>query len=375
MAKVIIFSIQEGLLINYSRNIFCLFSTRCQSTKSSHRFIDGPDFQSFLRGDIPSKTSSNSYTGNLVRKKSEHLRIPPWLKTEIPIGKNYSNLKQTLSKLDLNTVCVEAKCPNINECWNGGENQISTATIMLGGDECTRGCRFCSVKTNRKPQPLDPLEPQKTAEAISKWNIDYIVLTSVDRDDLDDQGSKHIAKTIKEIKLLKPNLLIECLTPDFRGNHQCIETIINSGVDVYSHNIETVKELQSFVRDLRASYDQSLNVLKYVKSIKSNIITKTSLMLGLGETDEQIKQTLDDIKLAQIDCLTLGQYMRPTKRHLKVKEYITPEKFDFWKQYGENYLGFKYVASGPLVRSSYRAGEYFIKNIINKQKEQIQNKI
>jgi len=258
----------------------------------------------------------------------------------------------------------------IGECWNGGEDRIATATIMLLGDECTRGCRFCSVKTSRKPSAPDPNEPENTANAICSWDIDYIVLTSVDRDDLPDQGSSHIAETINSIKRQKPNLLVECLTPDFRGEKTCIETIVKSNLDVYAHNVETVRELQSHVRDYRANFEQSLNVLIHAKEINPNLITKTSLMLGLGETNEQIRETMRQIRTrANVDCLTLGQYMQPTRRHLKVKEYIRPEVFEELKIYGES-IGFLYVASGPLVRSSYRAGEYFIKNILkNKQQE------
>jgi len=241
---------------------------------------------------------------------------------------------------------------------------------MLLGDECTRGCRFCSVKTSRKPAPPDPNEPENTANAISSWDIDYIVLTSVDRDDLSDQGSSHIAQTISSIKRQKPNLIVECLTPDFRGDKKCIETIVKSNLDVYAHNLETVRELQSHVRDHRANFEQSLSVLIHAKEVNPNLITKTSLMLGLGETNEQIRETMHQIrKRANVDCLTLGQYMQPTRRHLKVKEYVRPEIFQELKEYGES-IGFVYVASGPLVRSSYRAGEYFIKNILkNKQQE------
>lgn len=246
---------------------------------------------------------------------------------------------------------------------------------MLLGDECTRGCRFCSVKTSRKPAPPDPNEPENTATAICSWDIDYVVLTSVDRDDLSDQGSSHIAQTIRSIKRQKPNLLVECLTPDFRGEKKFVETIVRSNLDVYAHNVETVKELQSHVRDHRANFDQSLNVLRYAKETNPNLITKTSIMLGLGETNEQIRETMKLIRSrAQVDCLTLGQYMQPTRRHLKVKEYVRPEVFEELKSFGES-IGFLYVASGPLVRSSYRAGEYFIKNILKNRREKNEAKV
>ena len=240
---------------------------------------------------------------------------------------------------------------------------------MLLGDECTRGCRFCSVKTSRKPAAPDPNEPEHTATAICSWEIDYVVLTSVDRDDLPDQGSSHIAETIRSIKRQKPSLLVECLTPDFRGDQSCVETIVKSNLDVYAHNVETVRELQSQVRDRRANFEQSLSVLIHAKQVNPNLITKTSIMLGLGETNEQVRETMRQIRTrAQVDCLTLGQYMQPTRRHLKVKEYVRPEVFEELKAYGES-IGFSYVASGPLVRSSYRAGEYFIKNILKNRQQ------
>lgn len=235
------------------------------------------------------------------------------------------------------------------------------------GDTCTRGCRFCSVKTARAPPPLDPDEPIKTATAIASWGIDYIVLTSVDRDDLSDGGSAHIAATIKEIKRQNPKIFVECLAPDFRGDRECIERIAMSGVDVYAHNIETVEKLTPFVRDRRAEYRQSLQCLETVKEINPNLITKSSIMLGLGETDEEIERTMRDLKEAKVDCVTLGQYMQPTKRHLSVIEYVTPEKFKHWEEKGQE-LGFLYTASGPLVRSSYKAGEFFISSILKERK-------
>lgn len=273
----------------------------------------------------------------------------------------------------MHTVCEEARCPNIGECWGGGEYATATATIMLMGDTCTRGCRFCSVKTSRRPPPLDENEPFNTAKAIAEWGLDYVVLTSVDRDDIPDGGSKHLALTVKEIKRLSSKMLVECLTPDFRGDNEAIRTVALSGLDVYAHNIETVREYTPFVRDPRAKYDQSLDVLKHVKKVAAetnrDIITKTSIMLGFGETDDQIRQTLEDLRAADVDCVTLGQYMQPTKRHLKVIEYVTPEKFAYWEDYGKT-LGFLYIVSGPLVRSSYKAGEFFIKNLIEARRHQ-----
>lgn len=331
---------------------------------------DGPDLQDFISGELSEKSKWAEYRGNLKREKGERLRLPPWLKTEIPIGKNYNRLKNTLRDLNLHTVCEEARCPNIGECWGGGEYSTATATIMLMGDTCTRGCRFCSVKTARRPPPLDANEPYNTAKAIVAWGLDYVVLTSVDRDDLEDGGAEHFAKTVQHIKESEPKILVECLTPDFRGDLTAVEKIALSGLDVFAHNVETVRELQRFVRDPRANIDQSLSVLRHAKKVKPSILTKTSIMLGLGETDEQIQNTLTELREAGVDCLTLGQYMQPTKRHLKVEEYVTPEKFAHWEKVG-NDMGFLYTASGPLVRSSYKAGEFFLKNLLDKRKAEV----
>uniref|UniRef100_A0A4X2KIK7 Lipoyl synthase, mitochondrial n=1 Tax=Vombatus ursinus TaxID=29139 RepID=A0A4X2KIK7_VOMUR len=301
---------------------------------------NGPDLQDFISGDLSDKNTWAEYKGNLKRQKGERLSLPPWLKTEIPIGKNYNKLKNTLRNLNLHT---------------------------LMGDTCTRGCRFCSVKTARKPPPLDSNEPYNTAKAIAEWGLDYVVLTSVDRDDLPDGGAEHFAKTVLHLKERNSNILVECLTPDFRGDLKSVEKVALSGLDVYAHNVETVPELQRKVRDPRANFNQSLQVLKHAKKVQPGVISKTSIMLGLGETDEQVYSTMKALREADVDCLTLGQYMQPTKRHLKVEEYITPEKFKYWEKIG-NELGFYYTASGPLVRSSYKAGEFFLKNLVAKRK-------
>ncbi|XP_034942364.1 lipoyl synthase, mitochondrial [Chelonus insularis] len=325
---------------------------------------DGPNLDDFL------SESSSKYEGKLKLEKGEktRLRLPPWLKTEIPIGKNYARIKEQLRTLKLATVCEEARCPNIGECWGGGEHGTATATIMLMGDTCTRGCRFCSVKTARTPPPLDPNEPVNTAAAVTSWGLDYIVLTSVDRDDLPDYGAKHIAECIRELKK-RSSILVEALVPDFSGKEDCIQEIVDSKLDVFAHNIETVERLTPFVRDRRARYEQSLRVLKSAKQMNPALITKSSIMLGLGETDEEVKTTMKDLREAGVDALTLGQYMQPTKRHLKVIEYVTPKKFQAWQKYGEE-LGFLYTASGPLVRSSYKAGEYFLTNILKERQGQ-----
>nr|XP_055061387.1 lipoyl synthase, mitochondrial [Misgurnus anguillicaudatus] len=328
---------------------------------------DGLNLQDFISGELSEKSKWEEYRGSLKREKGERLRLPPWLKTEIPIGKNFNKLKNTLRNLNLHTVCEEARCPNIGECWGGGEHATATATIMLMGDTCTRGCRFCSVKTARRPPPLDPDEPYNTAKAIAAWGLDYVVLTSVDRDDIPDGGAEHFAKTVSNLKERNPAILVECLTPDFRGDLASVEKVALSGLDVYAHNVETVKELQRFARDPRANFDQSLSVLRHAKKVKPSLLTKTSLMLGLGETDSQIHATLNELRESGVDCLTLGQYMQPTKRHLKVEEYVTPEKFAYWEKVGKE-LGFIYTASGPLVRSSYKAGEFFLKNLLEKRK-------
>jgi lipoic acid synthetase len=300
----------------------------------------------------------------MVKKGTKkNLKKPGWLKAQVPQGENYERLRNTVRDLKLATVCEEARCPNIGECW-GGEEGTATATIMIMGEECTRGCSFCSVKTSRRPQPLDPHEPENVAEAVTSWGLDYVVLTSVDRDELPDQGSNHFAETVRRLKEKKPSSLVECLTPDFRGNKDLISIVANSGLDVFAHNVETVERLQRRVRDYRAGYKQSMDVLEYAKrSCEKPLITKTSLMLGLGETDDEIDRTMMDLRSAGVDVVTLGQYLRPTKRHMSVQRYVTPEEFDHWEKRAIE-IGFKYAASGPLVRSSYRAGELFLKGMI-----------
>lgn len=289
---------------------------------------------------------------------------PNWLKVRAPSGENYARIKGMLGDLKLATVCQEAKCPNMGECWSGG-----TATFMLMGEVCTRGCKFCHVKTGNPKGVLDPLEPEKVAYSIAQMDLEYVVITSVDRDDLPDQGSQHFARTIRTIKKLDPELIVEILTPDFRGDRECVEIVANSGTDVFAHNVETVERLQKTVRDPRANYQQSLNVLVMAKESRPSVYTKTSLMLGLGETDEEILQTLKDLRAIDCDVVTFGQYLQPTPRHIKVEEYITPEKFKYWQETAEA-MGFLYVASGPLVRSSYRAGEFFMKGVIEKNRKQ-----
>ncbi|KAM3079839.1 hypothetical protein ACMFMF_003260 [Clarireedia jacksonii] len=230
-------------------------------------------------------------------KKRQITRLPEWLKTPIPNNSNYKKIKNDLRGLNLHTVCEEARCPNISDCWGGSDKSAATATIMLMGDTCTRGCRFCSVKTSKAPPPLDPHEPEHTAEALSRWGLGYVVLTSVDRDDLADGGARHFAETIMKIKQRKPDMLVEALTGDYQGDLEMVGLVADSGLDVYAHNMETVEELTPFVRDRRAKYRQSLKVLDAAKKAKSSLITKTSIMLGLGETEEQLWQTLKGMLL------------------------------------------------------------------------------
>lgn len=304
-------------------------------------------------------------------KKRTITRLPEWLKTPIPsAGANpeFAKIKADLRGLNLHTVCEEARCPNIGECWGGSNKAAATATIMLMGDTCTRGCRFCSVKTSRKPPPLDPHEPENTAEALARWGLGYVVLTSVDRDDLADGGARHFAETIRRIKQKKPTLLVEALTGDFAGDLDMVKIVAESGLDVYAHNVETVENLTPYVRDRRATFRQSLKVLEHVKKVrgKEGIITKTSIMLGLGETEEELWDALRELRKVDVDVVTFGQYMRPTKRHLAVEKYITPDEFELWRQRALD-MGFLYCASGPLVRSSYKAGEAFIENVLKKR--------
>jgi lipoic acid synthetase len=288
----------------------------------------------------------------------ELIRKPVWLRVRAPAGENYTKVKQSLRSLNLHTVCEEARCPNISECWGTG-----TATIMIMGDICSRGCRFCAINSG-KPVLLDAGEPERVAKAIKEWRLRYVVITSVCRDDLEDGGAEHIAKTIKAIKLLCPTIIVESLIPDFRGDDGSIKKIVKSKPEVISHNIETVPRLTPKVRDARASYEQSLLVLKKIKDINSLIYTKSSIMLGLGESEEEVIQTIKDLRSVGVSILTIGQYLQPTPKHLPLIEFIAPEKFNWFREIAER-MGFVYVASGPLVRSSYRAGEFFVKKNYN----------
>ena len=254
----------------------------------------------------------------------------PWLRQRAPQGERYEYLKQQLTGLKLATVCQEAQCPNIGECWSGGAEGIGTATIMVLGDTCTRGCRFCAVKTSRAPPPPDADEPENTAAAVADWGVGYVVLTSVDRDDLPDGGAGHFAATVCAIKRRRPDILVECLTPDFSGDEALVAELARCGLDVFAHNVETVARLQRRVRDHRAGYEQTLAVLRAAKRACPSLLTKSSIMLGLGERDEEVEQTMRDLRGAGVDILTLGQYLQPTHRHLEVQDMVHPDAFDHW---------------------------------------------
>jgi len=289
----------------------------------------------------------------------EHFeKKPEWLRVRYPTGENYEKIKGTLRHHDLHTVCEEANCPNLAECWGGG-----TATFMLMGDTCTRGCRFCMVKSGNPHGALDIFEPLKVAKTIADSGLRYVVITSVDRDDLPDGGASHFVATIKAIKEYDANVITEVLIPDFQGNIDHLSKVVMAGPEVVAHNIETTEPLTPSVRDSRASYAQSLQVLKSIKELNSNIRSKSSIMLGLGETESDLLKTMRDLREAEVDILTLGQYLRPTKAHAPVREYVKPESFERYKQVAEH-LGFLYVAAGPFVRSSYRAGELFLEALI-----------
>ena len=294
-----------------------------------------------------------STTTNILSAKK-----PPWLKVPFPGGERYSWIKKRAANLNLSTVCEEANCPNIGECWNGG-----TATFMLMGDTCTRGCRFCSVKSAKNPGALDAEEPKKLAETVKNLALKYVVLTTVDRDDLPDQGAAHIARCIRSTQRACPEMLIEMLMPDFQGKTELVQQVINARPAVLAHNLETVRSLTGKVRDSRASYDQSLDVLRYLKQQCPDGYTKSSLMLGVGESRTETLQAMKDLRDVGVDFLTIGQYLQPSKKHLKVEKFMHPDEFNELALQGDK-MGFEYVASGPLVRSSYKAAEFYIERKI-----------
>lgn len=293
---------------------------------------------------------------------SERRALPPWLKVSLPTGPVVARLKEASRSRGLSTVCEEARCPNIAECWGGG-----TATFMVMGDTCTRGCRFCSVGTAVRPPLPDAEEPNKLALTLKEMAVEYVVLTTVCRDDLPDQGAAHLAACLREIKSVCPRMKLEMLLQDFRGDRSLLERVLDAKPDVVAHNVECVERLTSSVRDAKAGYRQSLDVLAHAKKYRPETPTKTSLMLGLGETEQEVLQAFKDIRAAGVDILTLGQYLRPTgsKHHLPVDRFVTPEEFNRFGDIAREH-GFLYVASGPFVRSSYRAAELFMKGHLEK---------
>jgi len=276
-------------------------------------------------------------------------RKPQWLRAPMPAGSGFDAVRSLVKEHRLATVCEEAKCPNIGECWNAG-----TATLMLMGAVCTRACRFCSVDTGNPHGWLDHDEPANSARTVQLMRLKYVVLTSVNRDDLPDGGAAHFAACVREIKQLNPGTAVEALTPDFQGHLPDVETVVASGLDVFAQNVETVRRLTHPVRDPRAGYEQTLKVLAHSKQFRPEVLTKTSLMLGLGETDAEIAEAMDDIRAAGVDILTLGQYLRPTPNHLPIERWVTPQEFEAYREQALA-KGFLECVSGPLVRSSYRA--------------------
>jgi lipoyl synthase len=283
---------------------------------------------------------------------------PAWLKVRAPGGPAYNGLKETLRTLDLHTVCEEARCPNVGECWAEG-----TATIMLLGDVCTRGCRFCAVTTGDPRGAVDGREPEHVARAIARLGLQYVVLTMVDRDDLLDGGAGHVARTVRRLRDLRPDILVETLLGDFGGHMDYVDATADAEPDVWAHNIEVVRRLQRTIRDVRCGYERSLAVLARVKERSPARLTKSSVMVGIGETDDEVLETLRDLRTAGVDVATVGQYLRPTPKHAPVARYVPPETFARFAEEGLR-MGFAYVASGPLVRSSYKAAEHFIRGVL-----------
>jgi len=279
---------------------------------------------------------------------------PPWLKVRAPGGENYTRLKQTLRELDLYTVCEEARCPNVAECWASG-----TATVMLLGHTCTRGCRFCAVTTGNPRGAVDPREPEHVARAIAQLKLRYVVLTMVDRDDLLDGGASHMARAVAALREHSPGLLVETLVGDFGGRMRDVSSMVDSAPDVFAHNIEVSRRMTPKIRDQRCDYDLSLGVLSHAKARHPERFVKSSIMVGVGETDDEVLETMRDLRSAGVDIVTLGQYLRPTPKHAPVERYVTPERFDDYAREGRE-MGFAFVASGPLVRSSYHAAEGFV---------------
>jgi lipoyl synthase len=288
-----------------------------------------------------------------MRETPSH-RKPPWLKVRAPGGENYVRLKKTLRDLDLHTVCEEARCPNVGECWSAG-----TATVMLLGHTCTRGCRFCAVTSGNPRGAVDPREPEHVARAVASMGLRYVVLTMVDRDDLLDGGAEHVARTVQALRERQPDLLVETLTGDFAGKLTDVDTVVDAAPDVFAHNVEVPRRLTPTIRDARCSYDRSLEVLRRAKDTAPDRLTKSSVMVGVGERDDEVLETLRDLRQNGVDIATVGQYLRPTPKHAAVDRYVTPDAFAAYERAGLE-MGFSFIASGPLVRSSYHAAEAFV---------------
>ncbi len=306
-----------------------------------------------MSGTVPTRQTPLSRTRE---------RKPAWLKVPLPGGTGYARLKALARGLELHTVCEEARCPNMGECWSGAR---PTMTLMVLGDECTRRCRFCAVKTAERPRLPDPEEPRHVGEAVAAMEVGYVVITSVDRDDLPDGGSAHYAACVREIRARSPHTVVETLIPDYVGAD--LASLLSARPDVLAHNVEVVARLQRRIRDPRCSFERSLDTLRQAKELVPGTFTKSSLMLGLGETHEEVIEALERLRSAQVDFLTLGQYLRPTRKHAPVREYVEPVRFAEYQVTGEK-LGFRYVAAGPLVRSSYKAGEFFFERMVRKRR-------
>jgi len=310
------------------------------SAKSGEKYMTPQGFTA-IRDGI--KAASSAAEPLVVGRK------PPWLRAQMPSGERFDEVRSIVREHRLSTVCEEAKCPNIGECWN-----VGTATVMLMGAVCTRACRFCSVDTGNPRGWLDPEEPANVARTVDLMGLRYVVLTSVNRDDLPDGGAAHFADCVRAIKAISPATAVEALTPDFQGDFAAVQAVVDSGLEVFAQNVETVRRLTHPVRDPRAGYDRTLSVLSEAKRHRSSVLVKSSLMLGLGETDAEIEECLRDLREASVDIVTLGQYLRPTSNHLEVQRYISPDEFRQLREYALG-LGFLECVAGPLVRSSYRA--------------------
>lgn len=316
-----------------------------------------PAFPTAASSPVPKAPAQSRAASAPTRPPASRTRIaPPWLRVRLPGGAQYEAVADIVRTHQLNTVCAESRCPNIAECWGRG-----TATLMLMGSVCTRACKFCAVSTGNPQGWLDPLEPAKVADAVALMGLNHVVLTSVDRDDLKDGGAAHDAACTKAIHLRSPATAMEALTPDFAGNHDAVAAVLDAGLATYAQNLETVRRLTHPVRDPRAGYEQTLGALAFAKRLAPRTLTKTSLMLGLGETDAEIEQALDDMRAANVDVVMMGQYMRPSPHHLPVERFVAPDEFRAYRELALG-KGFVEAVAGPLVRSSYRAEHVLERN-------------